>query len=279
MVIILLSLESNILIDGSINFNTGIDTSKSDGYYYLSGNITLSDVALDTIKTNRQYLKTYDFKAELRPGFLYDSNNYSIDKQYLFAASYNINPLISGNKAFIFDSNYDYEGSFDTHTGIFTKTIDNTKYFLKTDQDMYEEGSLGSNQKSRVDWNIEIVEIEKIYEEYKIIKEKNGGYYLYYCGLYVPILSNFDAISITTNYEITINARKFMSNENAAFQISIKTITQNADGTTTTSDPVRTNVSSCFSKLVVRYNASTKTWAYYCFEEYPKTGTETRYTY
>lgn len=271
--------ESNVIIDGKINFNDGIDTSKSDGFYYLSGNITICNSSLEIIKNKRRCIKTYDLKSELQSGFLYDNTNQSLSTEYLFATSYNISPLISNEKAFIIDANYELEGAFDKKTCIFTNS-NNKKYFLKTDQDMYEDGSSGSNQGSRIDRNIEISEIEQTYESYKIIKEKNGGYYLYYCGLYVPLLSEFNSnLSISNNHEFTINARKFMSNSDALYSVNVKKLTINEDGSTTTVNIGATKVASCFSKLVVKYSSLTKEWSYYCFEDYPKTGINERYIY
>lgn len=271
--------ESVAIIEGNISFNKNIDTTKSDGYYYLSGNIQLSNDALTSLIENRNYIKTYDFKSELKTLFLYNSSSYSIDKQYALATSYNINPIISGNIAYIIDKNYTMQGTYNKDVGVFTN-IDGKKYFLKTDNDMYEDGSSGSNQSSKIDRNITITEVSEVYETYKIIKDVNGSSFLYYCGLLVPIVSTLpDTISFANNAEININARKFMSNSNADFNANIRTITVNDDGSTTTSSAVSTNVAGCFSKLTVRYSTSTKHWKYYCYGDYPKSGTGTRYSY
>lgn len=272
--------ESLAIIDGDIIFNENIDTTKSDGFYYLSGNVQLSDSALTSIVGNKNYVKTYDFKSELKTLFLYSSTNYSLDKQYALATSYNINPLISGDSAFIIDKDYCMYGTYNENTGVFTDSSNQKMYFLKTDTDMYEEGSSGSNQSSKIDRNITITEVSKSYETYKILKDVSGTSYLNYCGLLVPIVTTLpDTISFANNSEININARKFMSNANADFTVNIRTITINDDGSTTTSSAVSTNVAGCFSNVTVRYSTSTKQWKYYCFGDYPKTGTGTRYSY
>ena len=272
--------ESYVIIDGDITFDSNIDTSKSDGYYYLSGNITLSSSGLNSIIQNKNCIKTYDMKSEIRQAFLYDSNNYSLEKQYTMATSYNINPIISGDRAYIIDKNNLLIGTFDKSNGVFTEINTSNKYILKTDNDMYEDGSSGSDQDSRVDRNVEILQISFSNSEYKIVFDSNNTAYLYYCGLFVPVLTELpDVLSFVNNSEINVNARKFMSNKDASVNISIRTITVDENGTPTTSNAVSTNISQCFSNLTLRYSTSSKNWSYYCFGDYPKTGTETRYSY
>ena len=219
-------------------------------------------------------------KSELKTLFLFNSENYSVDKQYAMATSYNINPLISGNTAYFIDKDNLIIGNYDKVTGVLYDNSNGKKYFLKVDQDMYEDGSSGSNQDSRIDRTITLGEIETVYSDYKIIVDKNGSGYLNFCGLFVPILSELpETVSFGNNAEIRINARKFMSNKDASYNASIATVTVNEDGTKTTSSRVSTNVAGCFSNIVVRYSTSTKQWKYYCYGDYPKTGTTTYYSY
>lgn len=270
--------ESHVVIDGSITFDSGINTAVSDGYYYLSGNIALSNDSLNNLINSRNYVKTYDFKTEIRTAFLYNSQNYSLDKQYSLATSYNINPIISGESAYFIDKDNLIFGNYDKSNGILTDTTNTKKYFLKTDNDMYENGSSGSDQDSRVDRNISLVEVKNVYSDYKIITDLTNSNYLYYCGLYVPLLSDLpEIISFANNSEVNINARKFMSNSNGPLTVNLRTITVNEDGTKTTSDAVVTNICSCFSNVTVRYSTSTKQWKFYCYGQYPKTANNTKY--
>lgn len=271
--------ESHIIIDGNLTFESTIDTTKNDGFYYLSGNICLSPSALSSIIENRNYIKTYDFKSELKTIFLYNSDNYSVDKQYAFATSYNLNPIISGNTSYIIDKNYLLSGKYNKSTGVFTDNATSKNYILKTDNDMYEDGSAGSNQSSRIDRNIEIIEINKTFSDYKIVIDKNNNGYLYFCGLFVPVLSTLpETISFVNNSEINVNARKFLSNQSAPLNINIKQLT-NSDGTSITSDPVAKNIAPCFSNITLRYNSSLKSWYFYCYGDYPKSGTGITYSY
>lgn len=268
---------ANLVIDGDIEIDPNIDTTKSDGFYYISGNILMSDRALRSLKENKEYIKTYDLKAELKSGFFYDNSHQNINDQHLFASGYNMSPLNSGKKSYILDKNHDLEGYFDPSNGIFTSEIDGQKYFLKTGVNMYEGGSSGSSQSSRVDRNIEIVPVkdEDVDENNRIVIEGSGQAYLYYCGIYVPIY-NFDRQqSIGNNTKLTVNARKFMSNEDGTYSINIKRITPDDS----TAAAVSTNVSKCFTNLVVNFKSSTSKWEYYAFEAYPKTGNDVWYSY
>lgn len=272
----------NIVIDGNIEFQSGIDTSYNDGFYYLSGNIVLSEKSLIDIKNNRNMIKTYDVKSELQNGFFYNSNNQTLQKQYEFATSYNLNPLISGDKAFIIDNNFDLRGNFDPNEGVF-HSDDGKNYFLKMDNDMYDGGSSTSNQGDKIDRNINIEEVSLVRSNERIVKDYNSNYYVFYSGIYIPV-NNFissgdiDTSPLPNNFEVNVNARKFMSNSGADYSITMKKITVDSEGNQT-STSVTNIVSSCFNSLILRYNASAKKWSYYCFNDYRKSGDFEWYTY
>ncbi|GEM_PF-5232200 len=206
---------SNIRIEGSVSFDSSINTSIStnDGYYLLSGPINVSSNALASIKNNASLLKTYDAKSELSGGFLYNADYHDLTTQYEKATSYNVNPLISGSKAFIIDSNRCLTGTYSTTTGVFTSDSDLFKYHLWMDNDMYEEGSSSNNQGSKIDRNITIKRVNEELSN-KIIRSEDGNTYLYYCGLFVPVL---DTVTDGTTYTtLRINGRKFMSNNSSS---------------------------------------------------------------
>ena len=215
----------NIIIDGNLEFDSNINTgySNGDGYYFISGYIDLSNNALKSIINNHNYIKTYDFKAELNNGYLFSGTDTEKNKQYLRATSYNMNPLISNGLGYIIDSSNLIKGNY--INGVLQNTMNisivndeiesvnnGNKYFLYTDQDMYEDGSKGSNQSSRIDRTIIIKTTDWYDYDHKVIISDNV-YYCYYKGLYVPSNDDLSLISIVTNSTIvSVNLRKFMSN-------------------------------------------------------------------
>lgn len=250
--------NSNINIYGNLEFDKDIDTSVStnDGFYYLSGNINLSEEALKSIIENKNIIKTYDFKGELHSGFFVDSGHLSIDYEYEAATAYNCNCLISNDTAYIIDGQRSWVGSFDPQNGVFIKTGDislsnngfsvsnaNGKYFLQVDNDMYEDGSSSSDQTSRIDRNINIAEISELNINSLIIKSTDNTYYAYFCGIYVPVVSSLTSINdITNGSTITANCRKFFSNSGADYSYA-------------------TN----YDNMIIKINTSTKIWSYSSF--------------
>lgn len=205
---------SNVRIEGEVTFDSSINTSVStnDGKYLLSGPINLSSSALNTIKNNRNYLKTYDAKAELYGGFLYNADYHELNEQYEKATAYNVVPLMSGSKAFIIDNNHLMTGTYNIQTGVFQDDYDMSKYMLQMDTDMYEDGSSQSNQGSKIDRAVSIVSIAQVLNN-KIVKTNDSSYYAFLSGLFVPVLGTVD--ESTTYTSIRVNARKFMSNNGA----------------------------------------------------------------
>lgn len=215
----------NIIIDGNLEFDSSINTgySTGDGYYFISGYIDLSNNALKSIINNHNYIKTYDFKAELNNGYLFSGTDTDKNKQYLRATSYNMNPLISNGLGYIIDPSNLIKGNY--INGVLQNTMNisivndeiegvnnGNKYFLYTDQDMYENGSKGSNQSNRIDRTIIIKTTDWYDYDHKVIVSDNV-YYCYYKGLYVPSNDDLSLISIVTNSTIvSVNLRKFMSN-------------------------------------------------------------------
>lgn len=224
---------NNVIIDGGVSFDA-ISDNLSDSFYYLSGEIGLSNEALSAIELNKNSIKTYDFKAMLNNSFMYSNAHSSSNYFYAFATGYNCNPLISGNKAYIIDENHLWKGTYSIDSGIF-KNDDSTQKdaILLTDTDILEDGSTGSNSgSSRVDRNITIAEVDKAYEEYRIAKVQND-YYAYIAGLYVPILDNTfsDSTVVQNGTILAANERKFMSNREADYQRSLTTYTKKTAST------------------------------------------------
>lgn len=254
---------NNINIEGNLVFNSDINTNveTNDGFYILSGQIQLSDKALQSIYENKAYLKTYSIKGELVGGFLFNSDSMSIDTQCEFASAYNVNCLTSNNVSFYIDANKSIYGSFENENGLFFEdgnlgienghivynenSLNSKKtYFLFTDTDMYQNGSSDKNQYDSVDRSVQIKEVS-IYNINTKIIQSDDSYYMYYCGIYVPIITD---ISSNTSFEfadkdtLNINAQKFCSNV----------------------DSPATNASK-YNNVVVSYSSSSKCWKFKSF--------------
>lgn len=215
---------SDINIYGNIEFDSTLNTSayKNDAYYLMSGYINISNNSLISLLNSKSLIKTYDFKAELNNGFLFEGTDVASKYQFERATSYNLNPLISNGIAYVVDKNYSLKGKFEnglfkcksmiqiTDNGINSIPHDKN-YFLYTDTDMYEDGSLGKNQDSRIDREIVIKEVTGFNNNNSIILSNNEKY-AYYKGIYVPINNDVDIDSININDSIYVNLRKFMSN-------------------------------------------------------------------
>lgn len=204
----------NHQINGLLTF----DESISDKYH-ISGNIDFSKEAIEKIKNIalKGKLKTYDMKAELHQGFWFNKDNTSVSKTFERAASYNVIPLISNLKAYIYDENYSLEGTYNVNSGIFS--YNSERYYLKVDTDMYADGSKANNQSSPIDREVNIQRIQIIFNNY-LIKDINNNYFAYYGGIYVPVLTTIDD-SISTYSELRINGRKFHSNIDASTTVDI----------------------------------------------------------
>ena len=175
------SKTANIVVDGSITFNNDINLSnyKYDDHYYLfSGQINLSNDALKALYNAKTNIRTYDLKAELCGGHLFESTNTDSKYQFERAASYNINPLISNGWAYILDSGRAIKGKYisgvisDSFSMSLTNdslkyTSQGKNYFLKTSTDMYEDGSGQKNQESRINKIITIDEATSIDSNFK----------------------------------------------------------------------------------------------------------------
>ena len=206
-------------------------------------------------------MRTYSIKAELINGFLFNADATSIDKQCEFAASYNANCLTSNNISFYFDVKNSIYGSFDNSNGLLFKdgeiSVDNGRltynesslnekqtYFLYTDTDMYQNGSSGSNQYDSVDRSLIIKQVSKYNVNTKIVQTQDG-YHLYYCGIYVPVLTDISEnteLQFANNDTLNINAQKFCSNY----------------------DSPATNANK-YNNVVVTYNSSSKCWRFKSF--------------
>ena len=200
---------NNHRIGGDITFDATIVD-----YYHLSGPISISESGLNSIKdcAKNGKLKTYDMKPELYRALWFDADNSSTSKTNEKAVFFNTVPLISGDKAYIYDSQYQMTGLYDSY-GVFTNIENDKNYYLWVDTDLYADGSASSNQGSPIDRNVVIKEIASIYNN-AIIKDSEGSYMAYFGGIYVPVLS--EVVDGTTYTTIRINARKFFSNKDAS---------------------------------------------------------------
>ena len=90
-------------------------------------------------------------------------------------------------------------------------TAGNLTYFLWTPNDYLIGGSDKGNQRALTDYTVTPTLVESVIGN-QIIKAK-GAYYLFYKGIFVPVL---DTISTGTTYTtIKANLRKFCSNNNS----------------------------------------------------------------
>lgn len=252
-------------INGNVAFDTSINTNVStgDGFYFLSGNIQISESALKTMLQSKALIKTYDIKADITSGFLFDGTRMNGEYQYESATSYHILPLLSGDKAFVIDSQHSAEGKFSNKTGVFSakyslsldsdsnvsRSMDSSLYFLKTDDDMYEEGSNPSDQSSRVDREVGITTIDSATysEKYSLFKDSSGQLYARIAGVNVRVLDSNLAYSESSlpSTTIQVTLRKFFSNNNTETNTS----------------------SSKYDKCKIAYSSSGEYWSYSGFVE------------
>ena len=60
---------------------------------------------------------------------------------------------------------------------------------------------------------ITIDEATSIDSNFKTLKSSDGTYYVLYKGLYVPVNSSLDGVTLTNGTQLDANCRKFMSNK------------------------------------------------------------------
>lgn len=213
---------NNVVIDGTCLFDP-ISSQSSDAYYYISGEINLSNDALQSIRNNKNYIRTYDFKGLFTNGFLYDNGHTSSEYFYEYAVSYNCNPLISGTKSFIIDKSRNYEGEYDTSSGLFKSNSGENIILLPT-TNMMSSGSGKGDTSGTIDKTLDVKIVTEAYEDIRVVKI-DSAYYVYYSGIYIPIIDDaFDCETIKNDSIINVNERKFMSNKDAE---SMKSITKN----------------------------------------------------
>ena len=195
---------SNHMIMGKVTIEAMPDSNK----YLISGPISLSKQASQTIILS-QYVKTYDIKGEQAGSIWFSGSAMNSKASYNLITSFNVLPLISNGKAYIKDDSLNINGSFDEETRLFT--AGNQTYFLWTPNDYLIGGSDKENQKALTDYTVIPTLVESVIGN-QIIKA-NGSYYLFYKGVFVPVL---DAVSSGTTYTtIKANLRKFCSNNNS----------------------------------------------------------------
>ena len=211
---------NHIYIQGNISFDNTINVSTYEGHYFISGKINLSKTAMNTLKENSSFVKTYDAKAELVSSFLYSGDYHGTENEYMIASSFNISPLISNGKAYLIDSNHDLSGTFDPDDGVFiANRLD--AYILKMDLDLYEDGSSSSNQESKVDRTIEIQKLTSFDSDKKLVSISDTNY-LYFCGVFVPLQQAMPE-EISNGTIVKANIRKFMSNNSTGSYVRTMT--------------------------------------------------------
>lgn len=269
---------SNISIDGTLLYDNSISNStyasQKDNYYVLSGRIDLSSENVETIRKGRNCFKTNFIKGELASGFVYggkeDGTTYaSLESEYELCYSYNVSPLITSTKSYAIDgsknSSEDVIGSFDVNTGIFTAES-KTKYAFISSNYMYEDGNAKNNQSSKVSREINLQKIKNNYDDYCLI-ETDSNKYIRFSGVFAPLVSDSGKTSFQNGEFIVINSEKFLSNKDAPLfcMMNEKTSTGSAKG-----ERKASQISSSFSKMVVKYYSSYKAWYYFCFADFPK---------
>ena len=119
-------------------------------------------------------------------------------------------------------------------------------YFFYTDTDMYQNGSSASNQKDAIDRNVIFKEVENYNLNTKVISTSEG-YYVYFCGIYIPVLSDLSNnadLSFNNQDSLHANAQKFCSNYESPASNASK-----------------------YNDLILSYNSSSKSWKFKSFEE------------
>lgn len=266
---------NNINIQGDITLDGSIDTSK--GYYTFAGRMNFSKEALSVLKVNTNKIKTYDMKAEITSTFLYSKDYHGgMNDEYVTVGNYNVMPLVSNGIAYIIDPEHDLQGAFDFNSGLFSTT--SSSYVLLTDNDMFEEGSSGSNQSSPIDRSITVTEISKKYTSRKIVELTNGNQYAYYRGLFVPLLKTVTENEISSLSQINVNLRKFMSNKDTkAATRDFTKYTKGSDGKYSSSTE-SVYYGGFYDDLYINWDSNT--WNQYEFKGYTrKSGGDIYYTY
>ena len=257
---------NNIAIEGDLLFDTSIDTTHEDGRYFISGKMSMSESAISSLIENRNVLHTYDVKAELYGGFLYNSSSQSLSGQYEKATSFNLNPLILNDVSYLLDDTHNLKGTFDTSNGIFTSN--EKMYYLHMDNDLYSEGSDGDHQGNTVDRAITIKEIDYADVNAKIIRDIDSNKYVYYCGIYVPILDARYQIgdTIGNGYNLHVNLRKFHSNRDNATYVGNNLVRYSYDITNESyvaqSAESGVKLSPLYDNGLIYYSTSTKEWTF-----------------
>lgn len=274
---------ANIAFEGNLLLDTTIDNSTlyNDSHYILAGEMDIDFEVLNFLKENRNILNTYDLKGELIKGFVYgkasDGNTYAdLEKQFEVASCYNIQPLVSNGKGYIFDSTHEIVGDYNKSTNLVT-TSNGEKYALLTSEYMYEGGNNSANQKDRVDRTIIISKVATSFDQYNIIELDNGDLYLLFSGIYCKILDNNLSFNFVNNDILRINTSKFISNvEGPLFVNMIKILTSDNSKTT-----VSVNLAPLYSDATIYYSSSLKIWSYKYFTSYPTIdlGNGYRYSY
>lgn len=177
-----------------------------DSYHYLiSGPISFSKKALSKILGSK-YVQTYDIKGEQAGSLWFNSSESTYKSSYNLIINYNALPLISNGVAYVKDDNRNFKGTFDEETRLFI--IGNQKYFFYTPNDYLIGGSNPDNQNALTDYTITPTLVDE--EIGNQIIKSNGKYYLFYKGIFIPVL---DAITSGKSYTtINANVRKFCSN-------------------------------------------------------------------
>lgn len=192
---------SSHMLLGDITIRNMPDSYK----YMVSGPISFSKQSLNKVLRS-SYTQTYDIKGEQVGSLWFSSSASTYKSSFNLIISYNAVPLISNGKAYVKDESMNLNGIFDEETRFFI--VGNKKYFFYTPNDYLIGGSDPSNQNALTDYTITPTLVDE--EIGNQIIKSNGKYYLFYKGVFIPVL---DSIASGTTYtSINANARKFCSN-------------------------------------------------------------------
>lgn len=197
--------SSNHMIMGNVTIENMPDNSYK---YLISGPISMSKQAINKLVTS-SYVQTYDVKGTQSGSMWFSGSHRTYEASANMITSFNALPLISNGKAYIKDNNLNIKGVFDDNTHLFT--AGDQTYFLWTPNDYLIGGSNPENQNALTDYTVTPTFVNSVIAN-QIIKA-NDKYYIFYKGIFVPVLDNI--ASGMTYTSVNASLRKFCSNNNS----------------------------------------------------------------
>ena len=200
---------ANVKINGTLSFDSSIDTSN--GKYKIAGPIDLIDDNIKTIFNNKNLINTYYLKGEQYGAVWFNNDKTAFESNnsnsYVLVVSYETPPLISYGKAYIYDSTFSIEGTYDKITGIITSG--NEKYILKPNSNnIFQGGTGGSYQDKPQDRELTPTKISSV-STYGIVNDGTSNY-VFFGGIFVPVST------ITSDTEVTALLNRFNSNNTSS---------------------------------------------------------------